>query len=167
LRYHFQLQFSLFFSVTVTSNRLRYLIVLPMLLLLATGCHRKQTDPGRRTSDSTLPVTPAPLTLSVRLLHTDSSTADSAHPFRSRDTVHAVIHTENASDTSTVSGTWLYLTKHTMIAHNEAKLATGTNDTHFDLINANPWPSGQYSLIVDVDRTLHDTVLFEIEPKRR
>lgn len=83
-------------------------------------------------------------------------------PFRSRDTVHAVIHTENASDTSTVSGTWFYLEKHAMIAHNEAKLAAGTNDTHFDLINANPWPTGRYALIVEVDRQLHDTLFFPI-----
>jgi hypothetical protein len=141
------------------------LVLLPIMGLsfavVISGCHKRTTGQPQGASDSA--VHPAgPLTLSVQLLHTDSTLADSAHQFGVHDTVHAVIHTENATDTSRVAGVWYFLTRSRKLAENQSDLSAGANDTHFDLINANAWPVGMYALVVDVDHRLRDTVLFPI-----
>ena len=151
-------------------NIRRTLFLSLVIALTSAGCHRKPAPPAEPNAsatqlssahDSTV-VPTGPLSVAIRLTHTDSTLADSLHPFHVRDTVHAVIHTENATDTSALDGKWVFLPKHAVIAENKASLAAGTNDTHFDLMNANPWPAGRYQLIVTVDQHVSDTVNFGI-----
>jgi hypothetical protein len=148
-------------------NTLRPLIlsVLGILLFSSIGCQKKTEQAALDTTIASVP--PLPISVSIQLLHTDSTTADSIHPFTARDTVHAVIHTENATDTSIIHASWRYVQKNATIAENEEHLSAGTNDTHFDLMNAKLWPIGAYDLLVDVDGH-RDSIRFPIVgvPKR-
>lgn len=142
------------------------LMVFVVASTLVGGCRKKHDAPAAHDSTLVAPA-PGPMTLAIRLLHTDSTLADSVHPFTTKDTVHAVIHTENASDSSRVHATWRYLDRKVAIAENESELGAGANDTHFDLMNANPWPVGIYQLFVMVDGHLRDSISFPIVAKKR
>lgn len=91
---------------------------------------------------------------------------DTTSDFDIRDTIHGIIETQNALDGTQLLGKWYYAKTGQMIAENSATLSAGMNLSHFDLINAHPWPLGKYKLYVLVDSVLRDSAQFAIENKR-
>ena len=92
--------------------------------------------------------------------------SDTSTDFDIRDTVHGIIETRNALDGTSLIGRWYYLKTGQQIAQSSAVLAAGTNLSHFDLTNQNPWPLGQYKLLVLLDSVVRDSATFTVENKR-
>ncbi len=136
------------------------------VLAILWGCGRNNPAPIPE-KDTAAPV--LPLTIHTVLTHSrDTSLAaiDTTTYFDSRDTIHGLIRTEHAQDGMALEGQWYYLKTGQKIAENSARLSAGTNVSHFDLINANPWPLGKYKLFVLLDSVIRDSAEFSVENKR-
>jgi len=92
--------------------------------------------------------------------------SDTTSTFGISDTIHGIIKTDNAHDGTMLLGRWYYLKNGMKIAENSARLSAGTNLSHFDLINEQPWLQGQYKLIVLIDNAPKDSAMFTIANKR-
>ncbi|MFI5200910.1 MAG: hypothetical protein ACHQNE_00800 [Candidatus Kapaibacterium sp.] len=109
------------------------------------------------------------LTIHTILTHGNDSTLaaqDTTTDFDIRDTIHGLIRTENAIGGTSLVGRWYYVKTGQKIAENSATLSAGTNLSHFDLMNENPWPLGKYKLLVIVDTVVKDSAEFVVEYKR-
>ena len=147
---------------------MKRLIFPAIVLLLAFGACKKGAPPA-------VPATPSlsvpPKTISVHTILTRSrdttlNAPDTSSSFDVRDTIHGTIETENALNGTVLIGKWYYEKTGMLIAQSSAELSAGTNLSHFDLVNQNPWPSGQYKLYVLVDSVLKDSAQFSIENRR-
>ncbi|GEM_PF-2420631 len=152
-------------SLTETTMKRILLIISPILLFAA--CKKSAPPPPAEKDTATV----ATQVLTVRTILTVSrdttmNALDTTHSFDIRDTIHGIIETRNATNGMTLAGRWFYVKTGQKIADNAARLSTGTNMSHFDLMNAAPWPVGQYKLLVLIDSVPKDSVIFAIENKR-
>jgi len=144
----------------------------PILLLLIASaalasCHKAVTPPIPEKDTMNLPA--QVLTVHTILTHSYDTTMapqDTTTKFDLRDTIHGLIRTDNAVGGTSLVGRWYYLKTGQKIAENSATLSAGTNLSHFDLMNANPWPLGKYKLLVIVDSVVKDSAEFTVENKR-
>jgi hypothetical protein len=96
----------------------------------------------------------------------------SAHPidttstFSPKDTIHGVIHSENAKEGTTILGRWYYVSSGEEVAENTARLSSGPNISYFDLMNETPWPQGKYKLLVMVNNVVVDSAEFSVANKQ-
>lgn len=104
-------------------------------------------------------------TVLTRSRDTTLNALDTTSAFGMRDTIHGIIETDNALDGTVLIGKWYYVKTGLLIAQSSAHLSAGTNLSHFDLVNQNPWPIGMYKLYVLVDSVLKDSAQFFIEKK--
>jgi hypothetical protein len=144
----------------------------PILLLLiaaATLASCQKTAPPPIPEKDTMNLPAQVLTVHTILTHANDTTMtaqDTTTDFDLHDTIHGLIRTDNAIGGTSLVGRWYYLKTGQKIAENSATLAAGTNLSHFDLTNANPWPLGQYKLLVIVDSVVKDSAEFSVENKR-
>ena len=134
---------------------------------LIAGCKKNTPLPIPEKDTMNLPA--QVLTMHTILTHSNDTTLtalDTSTDFDVRDTIHGLIRTENATDGTSLIGRWYYLRSGQKIAENSARLSAGANLSHFDLINANPWPGGQYKLLVLVDSVVKDSAQFTVEKRR-
>lgn len=142
-----------------------------LLSLIATttfaACSKSAPPPIPEKDTMNLPA--QVLTVHTILTHANDTTMaaqDTTTRFDLRDTIHGLIRTDNAIGGTPLIGRWYYLKTGQKIAENSATLATGTNLSHFDLTNENPWPLGKYKLLVIVDSVVKDSAEFSVENKR-
>ncbi len=129
----------------------------------------KKNAPPIVPANPALSVPPRALTVRTILTHrrdTTMTAPDTTTDFDMRDTIHGIIETQNALDGTILDGKWYFAKTSLMIAQNSATLSVGTNLSHFDLINAHPWPLGNYKLYVFADSVLEDSAQFTVENKR-
>ena len=144
----------------------------PILLLLiaaATFAACQKTAPPPTPEKDTMNLPAQVLTVHTILTHGNDTTMaaqDTTTNFHIRDTIHGLIRTDNAIRGTTLVGRWYYLKIGQKIAENSAMLSKGTNLSHFDLTNANPWPLGKYKLLVIIDSVVKDSAEFTVENKR-
>ena len=143
------------------------LFLIGLTLCVVFGC-QKQSPPPIPEKDTAVAANER-LSIHTVLTHSRDTTLaapDTTTDFDIRDTIHGVVRTEHALNGMLLGGRWYYLGTGQKIAENSARLSVGTNLSHFDLINAAPWPQGKYKLFVLVDSVIEDSVQFTVENKR-
>ncbi len=145
----------------------------PILLLLITAatfasCGKPSPKPAIPEKDTmNLPTQIVTVrTILTRGNDTTFAAPDTTADFDIHDTIHGLILTRNALNGTSLVGQWYYLKTGQKIAENSATLSAGTNLSHFDLTNANPWPLGPYKLLVLIDSVVKDSAEFTVENKR-
>ena len=143
---------------------------IPLLLIASAAlasCHKDVTPPIPEKDTMKLPAQVITVhTILTRGNDTTMVAQDTTTNFNLRDTIHGLIRTDNAVGGTSLVGRWYYLKTGQKIAENSATLSAGTNLSHFDLMNANPWPLGKYKLLVILDSVVKDSAEFTVENNR-
>ena len=139
-------------------------ILYALLVFALTGCNKTHTPPPIPEKDTT---SLASQLLSARavLTHSRDTTIhapDTASTFSTTDTIHSIIRTEHAKPGTTLVGRWYFLKTGQKIAENNTVLNSGSNISHFDIMNGKPWPQGQYKLIILADSAAKDSATFTV-----
>jgi hypothetical protein len=150
---------------SIFSMRLSFLLILALAFV---ACSKPKSDTAIATKD-TATVASGPLSVHTLLTRTrDSSLTpqDTTHIFSPKDTIHGVIHSNNAREGMVLIGRWFYTTSGQKVAENSTRLAAGPNISYFDLMNETPWPVGDYKLLILVDSAVVDSAQFAVGGKR-
>jgi hypothetical protein len=150
-------------------------LLLSVGLLCFTGCAKRSgTAPGaldstkptlseeQRAVQVTIQLTNRPDTSHTGMIDTVVHSSDNIKTFAPRDTIKALIRTENAVEGMTLIGRWYFVPTYGKIAENRATLLGGTNVSHFEMLNNKPWVQGAYKLVIFLDSVAKDSAQFTV-----
>ena len=163
----------------MTANKLHYAVAAALMASLAlAGCKKDADTTATTTPPATTEPTPAPLppaepvpaqtalNVSAITLGTeagaDKKIATPVTTFAPDDDIVVSIDTNGAASNAEIAAKLVYQDGQTAGEQKQTVTTTGAETTNVTFTNANPWPTGNYTVDVSVNGTQAQTTSFDV-----
>lgn len=155
---------------------MRKTVFLPVLVIglviisTITGCGKKEeSKPAVDTTAVTTPPPPEPPKPSVasvtlaKGMGQDKSPVDVASEFKPKETVYAIVRTDNAVAGSVIGARWYYTKTNQEVGADSISLKdNGTNMTDLKLMNKKGMPAGEYKVDISLNGEIVKSEMFKV-----